>query len=591
MLDPRLYRAALLPILLALIVCAFSLGDQPRPIRTTLAPDAFSASRTLADLDAWARAFPQRRPGGAADEALAGRVAAAFRGLRSYRVSTSEVEAQTIDGDRRLTTVVARQEGAPGPGLVVVAHRDAAGSGARAELSGTAAMLELARVVSDGKLRRTITFVSTSGGSGGAGGARDLPRHLVGSTDAVLVLGDLGGEHVRRPFVVGWSSGQGLASAQLRRTVESAVRTEADTNPGGARAWTQWAHLAFPVAIGEQGPLVDAGLPAVLLSVSGERPPRADEPVLPERLQAFGRAALRSLVALDNGPRIVGASERGVVTMRKVLPAWAARLLVLSLLVAPLLVAIDGHARLRRRHERDGHVGPALAWIASAALPFLLALAFAAFLGWVGLIAAAPPLAVPGGAIGLGGTGVAALVAVLAVLALGWVVVRPALLRSSGVSARLRGPAGTIALLLAWTGLALVVWLFNPYAAALMVPGAHLLPLAVAPQVPLRRGLALALVALAAVPFALVDLTHAVQLHLGLGGFARFALLAVAGRMVGMGTWLVWSGVLACLVAAAALAWRGRPARSAQEPEVTVRGPLGYAGPGSLGGTESALRR
>jgi hypothetical protein len=25
--------------------------------------------------------------------------------------------------------------------------------------------------------------------------------------------------------------------------------------------------------------------------------------------------------------------------------------------------------------------------------------------------------------------------------------------------------------------------------------------------------------------------------------------------------------------------------------EITIRGPLGYAGPGSLGGTESALRR
>jgi hypothetical protein len=26
-------------------------------------------------------------------------------------------------------------------------------------------------------------------------------------------------------------------------------------------------------------------------------------------------------------------------------------------------------------------------------------------------------------------------------------------------------------------------------------------------------------------------------------------------------------------------------------PEITIRGPLSYAGPGSLGGTESALRR
>ena len=39
-----------------------------------------------------------------------------------------------------------------------------------------------------------MTFVSTSGGSGGAAGARDLAQRLSGSPiDAVLVLGDLGG--------------------------------------------------------------------------------------------------------------------------------------------------------------------------------------------------------------------------------------------------------------------------------------------------------------------------------------------------------------------------------------------------------------
>ena len=77
----------------------------------------------------------------------AARLAAAFRAMGSYQVSTPSFEAETADGKRRLTTVIARQVGQPGPGLVVVAHRDALGRGARAELSGTAAMMELARVV------------------------------------------------------------------------------------------------------------------------------------------------------------------------------------------------------------------------------------------------------------------------------------------------------------------------------------------------------------------------------------------------------------------------------------------------------------
>src|SRR3954451_8110892 len=169
MLDPRIYRAALVPVLLAVIVCAFSLEDQPSAIGTTLAPDAFSGARSTRELDTLATASPRRRAGDAADAALARRIADTFRALApSYEVTTPSFTGETIDGKRTLTTVMARQIGEPGPELVVVAHRDAADPGSRAELSGTAAMLELARIVAGGRLRRTVTFVSTSGGSGGA---------------------------------------------------------------------------------------------------------------------------------------------------------------------------------------------------------------------------------------------------------------------------------------------------------------------------------------------------------------------------------------------------------------------------------------
>src|SRR5262245_16630041 len=171
MLDPRIYRAALVPVLFALIICAFALSDRPRPIGTTLAPDAFRASGALGDVEQIATAFPTRRPGDAGDAGAARRVADAFRDMGSYQVSTPTFEGETAEGKRTLTTVIARQVGQPGPGLVVVAHRDALGRDARAELSGTGTMLELARVVAGGRLQRTITFVSTSGGSAGLAGA------------------------------------------------------------------------------------------------------------------------------------------------------------------------------------------------------------------------------------------------------------------------------------------------------------------------------------------------------------------------------------------------------------------------------------
>jgi hypothetical protein len=590
MLDPRIYRAALLPVLLALIVGAFSLSDRPRPIGTTLQPDAFSKLRAMADLDDLSRRFPARRPGDSGDAAMAARLAAAFRAMRSYQVSTPSFEGETADGMRQLTTVIARQVGQPRPGLVIVAHRDALGRGARAELSGTAAMLELARIVRGGRLHRTVTFVSTSGGSGGLAGARDLVHRLTGPTDAVLVLGDVAGQTVRRPFVVGWSAGDGVGSLQLRRTIEAAVRAEADTNPGGARATSQWARLAFGATVSEQGPLVAADLPAALLSVGGERPPPANDPIVSERMQSFGRAALRALTALDNAPDLAGpGSSRGLVTLRKVLPVWAVRLLVAALLLAPLLVTVDGFARVRRRHE---DVVPWLWWLVGIAAPVAAALAFAWLMGFTGLLPATPPEPVPPGAIAFDGVARVAVSAVALVAVLGWIVVRPAVQRAAGSPGRLQGEGAGIALLAMWCALALVLWLTNPYTAALLVPGAHLLLAVVAPELRLRRALAVGLVALTALPFVMVDVSIAGQLGLSPGHFAWFCLLLVAGGIVGPLGWVVWSLVLSCLLAALLLALRGRPADAADEPPpVTMRGPLTYAGPGSLGGTESALRR
>jgi Peptidase family M28 len=587
MLDARIYRAALVPVVLAVIVCAFSLQDRPAPMTTTLAPDAVSGPRLGRELAGLAREFPARRAGDAADQALAERIAQRLRGLPGYAVSTPSFDGETIDGERRLQTVVARQVGRPGAGLVVVAHRDAADAGAAAELSGTATLLELARVVAGGRLRRTVTFVSTSGGSGGAAGARDLAGRLGGSTDAVLVLGDMGGPP-RRPFGASWSDGAQLGPLIVRRTVEEAVRAEVGTGAGSPALATQWTRLAFPGTLGEQGPLVHAGLPAVLLSASGERPPPARAAVDSGRLEAFGRAALRSIVALDEGPDVRAGATRDVVTLRKVLPAWAVRLLVGALLLAPLFVTVDGFARARRRREP---VSPWLGWIAAAAAPLVLASAFATVLGLTGLLVATPPSPVPAGAIPIDGAGRAALIGTALVLVLG-VAGRPLLLRLTGGRRGLDGAGAGAALLLAWCGLALVLWIINPFAAAFMIPAAHLWLVLAAPGVRLRRALALGLVAASLLPFAIGGLILARQLGLGPVDAVWSVLLIVAGGHVSPLGWLFWSLVAGCVVAAMVLAWRTRPPPPVDAaPKITVRGPLTYAGPGSLGGTESALRR
>jgi hypothetical protein len=591
MLDPRLYRVAFVPVLLALLVAAFSLQDRPRPIGTTQSPEGFDeirAAQTLTDL---ARRFPDRRPGGAADTRLAGEIAAQLRRSVPGTVEEHHFEGETIDGKRDLVDVVATRPGVPGPGIVVVAHRDAAGTGAQAELSATAALLELARVAADGRLRRTITFISTSGGSGGFAGAREEARRLGDRADAVIVLGGLGGARGRRPFVVSMSNGRGQAPVQLQRTVQAAVRAEVGSDAGAPRALTQWLRMAVPVTVSEQGPFLRAGQPAVLLSASGERPPAADEPVLDSRLRRFGRAGLRVLYALDNFRDLAEPPRDDLVIRGKVLPGWAVRLLVGSLLLPPLLMGIDALARLRRRHEPLWAWG---VWTLASGVPFLLACLFAVLLAAVGLISAAPGAPIPAVGIELGGGPVVAFVAILLVFALGWLVARPALLHASG-AARVRkrdpdAPGATVAVGLTTVVVAAALWVGNPYAAALVVPAAHLWFWALTPDLRLPRPASLALVLLALLPLVVVALVDGRAFGLDLPHGVWFWTLLVAGGHVPIGSWVLWSLVWGCAVAAALVAIRRRRPQDDEPEEITVRGPATYAGPGSLGGTGSALR-
>src|SRR5213078_2000605 len=108
MLDTRVYRAAFAPLLLALVVAAFSLGDRPRPIQTTLAPDAFDGPRAFATLQRLVARFPERRPGDSGDEGVAAAVARSFRGSFCNRgkgcsgVVIRRFGGATVAGDRTL---------------------------------------------------------------------------------------------------------------------------------------------------------------------------------------------------------------------------------------------------------------------------------------------------------------------------------------------------------------------------------------------------------------------------------------------------------------------------------------------------------
>ncbi|HEY8304042.1 MAG TPA: M28 family peptidase [Solirubrobacteraceae bacterium] len=597
MFDGRIYRVAFVPLLFVLVVVGFSLAGRPPALHSTLAPDAFDGPRAFAELQALVKRFPVRRPGGAGDEELAAYVAQALRGAGSgggpegaFQVSAHRFRAQTVDGARTLTTVIAKRPGSTGLApIALVAHRDAVGRGAAAELSGTAALLELARVFSQSETRRTIVIVSTSGGSGGDAGAADFAGGAGHALDAAIVLGDLAGAGAHMPFVLPFSDTQISAPESLRSTLEGAIGQEVGVAAGTPSVATQLAHLAFPSATGEEAPLDDAGTPAVLLQVGGERGPSSGERVSESRLSNFGRAALSATYALDEGPDLTGPSAARLLLGRKTLPAWAIRLLALALLLPPLIVCVDALARLRRRKEP---LGRWVAWTLTGSLPFLVAGLFAILLGGLGIVAA--PLAqLPAASLAADGSAAGALASTLLVLALG-LLAWPGLMRRLALPPRpCADGAGLVALLVALM-VALVAWIFDPFACLLLIPALHLWLLAADPR-PRGRPLALAAIAASVVPVVLLLLVYARELGLGPVGLAESAVLALAGGQVGLLTALLWSLALGCLLAMLARALAPDPVDLAGGRDlvenISTRGPLSYAGPGSLGGTESALRR
>lgn len=589
MLDPRIYRTGFIAVGLAVVVLAFSLLDQPGPAGTNLAPEAFSGSNAFATMQAMARNYPDRRPGSAGDDALAAAVAQGFRQIKGWSVATDVFKARTVDGIRTLENITATRVGLATGSIVIVAHRDSLSSPSRADLSGTATLMELARVLAGETQQRTIVLASTSGSAGAAGATR-LAATLNGPVDAVIALGDLAGTRTSMPTVIPWSNGQGIAPPLLRNTLGTALAAQASLRPGGADLGDQLAHLAFPLTTGEQGPFGSLGQPAVSLSVSGQRPPAPDEPVSTDRVTGLGRSVLQTITALDGGPSVPPASSY-LLYQGKVIPAWPVRLLVLALMFPVILAAVDGLARARRRGYS---VLRWSGWVLLGAVPFVLALLLLYAVRLTGMLDFAPPGPVSGDAVPLHTGGIALLAGMALVVVAGFLLLRRPAARLLGGGRQLGSPVNLgagAATLLVLCLVSLVIWLGNPFAALLLIPALHFWMWLLDPELQLPVAVRGLFLLLGLTPAALVVLYSVKVLGPGVAQTAWNTALLYAGGSVSYRSALEWSIVLGCLASVLVITVRGLRQPREEERPVTVRGPVTYAGPGSLGGTESALRR
>ena len=475
--NGRLYRASLLVAVLPLLLVAFASSRTGVLAAPTLPPnfDGPGAQTLATEL---AMSYPDRFPGSAGALGAADWLRTQFHGF-GLPVSSDTWTERVPGGDETsLENVWAVVPGQSRDAIVVMAHRDdtGVGPGANDNASGTAALVELARGygAAGGSAVRpfhTLVFLSTDGGATGGLGAARFARRRPFPVDGVVNLSAIAGRGGPRLLLSGdspHSSAALLVSTAARRIAEQTGRTARRPS-----VLAQLIDLGFPFTLGEQGPFVARGVPAVTVTTGGERPPPSftDRPKDLDlaHLTQLGRAAQELVGSLDQGLELGRGTPGLVWAGGRAVRGWAIELLLISLLVPFFVVVVDLVAHTRRRRIR---IAPAFRSLASRLAFWLFAgIVFALF----GLAGAWPngPARPPNPATPAAGNwAVLPLLLLVAVVAAGWLVSRQRLVRRRPVSLE-EDLAGSVAALLGCGAVALLVLATNPYALLFCLPALH----------------------------------------------------------------------------------------------------------------------
>ena len=407
--------------------------------------------------------------------------------------------------------------------------------------------------------QKSLVLASVDGSTVGAAGAQRLADQLAdaGPVEALLVLTDTGVANADGSLLVPWSETTARTGVRLQRTVSESLRLELERGGAGHSPSTagQFGRLAFPLAIGDQAPFLDAGFDALRLSGSGELPPSKPVPADADRLGSIGRAVLRTVFAYDAGGRVGEAPSSYLTLGQKLLPRWSVALLVFALLLPLLAATVDGFARARRRRE------PVLPWlrlIGGGLVAFAVALGLAEFLVLVGQAPDVPSVPLPPDYNPLNGSGWVSLVLCTLFFAGTWVFVRP---RLAGERGEPDSPGHAAALALVLSVAALALWIVNPFAALALLPAFHLWLLMTATPVAPPRPAAVALVLAGLLVPAVIGIGILERLSLGPFEGIWYGFLLVTGHHVGLYTAVVGAALATCFASAFRIAVAREPER------------------------------
>ena len=353
-------RGTWLLVALPLLLAAFTVA-RPQPLPPPPLPPAFDAAIAEQLARDLARLYPDRSPGSAG-----GLGAATWLRdqLTLYELKLQEDRfTASIPGRGRveLRNIFAVVRGASQRAIVITAHRDntGEGQGANDNASGTAALVELARAYAPAtgtttvatRPSHTLVFVSTDGGAFGALGAARFAESSPYRSDAVAVmsLDAVGGFGAPRLLIGGDTARSPAAS--LVRTTAISVLEQSGSEPLRASALRQLLDLGFPFTLGEQGPFVARGIPALTLTTVPDAPSQgfADSRLSGERLGELGRATQNLVGSLDAGLELTQGTSSYVYLGTRIVRGWAIEFALLTALLPFAIGAVDLFARCRRR--------------------------------------------------------------------------------------------------------------------------------------------------------------------------------------------------------------------------------------------------
>ncbi len=385
-------------------------------------------------------------------------------------------------GSVALRNVVAVVPGQSEQAILLVAHRDNAGTGLPYgdNASGTAALIELARGFAPRgapvapRPRRTLVLVSTDGGAyGGAGAARFASESpLATGAFAAVVLDGIAGTGVPRIAIAGdepRSPAPALVSTAVAR-----VREQVGVEPAISSVPTQLVDLGIPYAAGEQGHFLAAGVASLALATgtTGDSSIPSGDPGASfsiERLGELGRASEALVGSIDQSGGAAFRTPDSVFFGDRVASGWTVRLTLLVAVVPFALGSLDLLVRGRRRRLP---LLPAARALRARALFWAYAGLLLWFSGVAGVLPTGASLPVPPYAPFVSDWPFAGLALLALALAGGWTLTRRRLAASRRTEPEERLAGYTVAL--TWLALvSITIGLVKPYALVFVLPSLY----------------------------------------------------------------------------------------------------------------------